>query len=131
MMKYIKIVLVITLVGFIGSCSLFLPKTTYYYVVSSGCSYHGDISYATPNGNSAYYPSIPLTYYKTVAFRFEPGETVGVAAGITGESYLCWDKNINVTIMKGDTAEGSIGNGGEVWRSANGIAAAFVYDNAD
>lgn len=129
-MKYFKIVCVFVLAVVSGSCNLFIPTTTYYYVVSSGCSYHGDISYNTSSG-TFYDPSIPLTYYVTKAYKFDKGTLIGVAAGVTAESYLCLANNITVSIMKGTTAEGSVGNGGTVWRTATAVGAAFVNGTAD
>jgi hypothetical protein len=130
-MKYLKIVFVVVLVVFSGSCSLFVPPPTYYYVVSSGCTYNGFVHFTMPSGVYQNYNN-PLIYYVTKAYKFESGAFIYITASFWGDGIVaCYGKNITVTIMKGTSAEGGIGSGGTVWKTATSAGAVSVYGYAD
>jgi hypothetical protein len=132
-MKYLKFVLVVVLLIFSGSCELTPPLTTYYYTWSSGCPYHGQVVYGTPGGGMYTNQDIPLLYFATKNYRFEKNEDIGIVLSLLSpESFeYCTDKLLTVTIMKGTGAEGSVGSGGEVWKSNSGYQAVGVDGKAD
>jgi hypothetical protein len=121
-MKWLKFVFVVVLFVFSGSCKLFIP-TTYYYVVSSSCPYHGTVKYATPAGLTED-NDCPLLYFATRAYRFPANYGLVINAYFSGESgYACYGQRVTVTIMKGGT-EGSIGSGGTAVATQTGDGAA-------
>jgi len=130
-MKYIKFALMFALVAFCAGCPSSGAQTTYYFVVSSGCSYWGAIAYTTPNGAGEYY-DIPLTYFATKNFKFESGQHIQVSASLYNESIIyCLTSNITVTIMKGEGVEGTQGSGGTVWKTATGTTPVTAEGYAD
>ena len=130
-MKYLKIIFVVFLIVFCGSCKLFKPYTTYYYVVNSGCTLNGNIDYITPSG-TVNYTNVTIYYLVTHAFKFNTGDMIGITACLNENSYvLCSAKPITVTIMKGESTEGATGTGGTVWKTATDTAAVNVMGNAD
>jgi hypothetical protein len=130
-MKWFKFVFVVVLVVLSGSCSLFGSKTNYYYVVHSGCTYHGGISFFMPNTQTYQNWNIPINSFVSKAYGFEKGEMLWITASVAGESIdPCRYLDITVTIMKGGT-EGSVGSGGTVWKTVTDKYEASVSGHAD
>jgi hypothetical protein len=129
-MQHLKFVLVVALVFFSGSCAAWFPKTTYYYMVSSGCTANGLVTFTMPSGSYTN-SNNPLHSYTTKAYKFKSGQGVFIGASITFNSARCNTKPITVTIMKGESPEGSIGTGGSVWKTATRAGSVSVEGTAD
>lgn len=114
-MKYLKIVFVVVLFVFIGSCSLFVSTTTYYYTWHSGCTINGYVWYIMPGALFDNHNQ-PLALFTSKAYKFDKGTPLTIYATFWGEGIeYCWGQNITVSIMKSDDlTEGSIGHGGTV-----------------
>jgi hypothetical protein len=113
-MKWLKFVFVIALVAFSGSClEWFIPVTTYYFVVTSGCTTNGMITHSTPNGGAYHNGNIGLTHLTTVTYRFQPGTLIILTAGWNLQSMInCQGQTIRASIMECTVREGQPGHGG-------------------
>ena len=114
-MKQLKIIFVLVLIVFCGSCKLFIPYTTYYYYWFSDCNSNGFVQYILPTGTVTL-PNTGLPLGITGAFKCENGFPLTIAACYTANSTGCWtghDK-ITVRIMRGTNREGTTGSGGTV-----------------
>jgi hypothetical protein len=124
-MKYLKIVFVFVLFVFIGSCSLFFPTTTYYYYVHANCSYNGYVGWSMPTG--AYTNFNSPWVLTSAAYKFKAGTRIAISAGWYNWETVehCYGQYITVSILKGESAEGSPGSGGTV--VASNTQAYVVY----
>jgi hypothetical protein len=128
-MKYLKIVFVVVLFIFSGSCSLFFPTTTYYYYVHANCSYNGYVGFSTPTGN--YYNYNSPWVLTSVAYEFKSGVTIAIGAAFTAGACAehCYGEYITVSILRGESAAGQPGTGGTVVASdtkANIVSATYT-----
>ena len=126
-MKQLKTVFAVLLVVFCGSCS---AETTYYYVVSSGCGSHGLIQFFTPT-LAISSPNNVLDHFVSDAYLFQNGATLLIEAAFTVDTDpSCNGLPITVTIMRGDSAPGSIGSGGSVHATQTGVNAVMLSATA-
>jgi hypothetical protein len=131
-MKSLKFFFVIALVVCSGSCASWIPKTTYYYMVSSGCTKNGVVMFLMPNGGRFTSQNNSIYNYVTKAYKFKTGEPLFISASIFINSARdCQRIPITVTIMKGESPEGSIGSGGNVWATATRAGSIAVNGTAN
>ncbi len=126
-MKHLKTVFAVLLAIFCGSCS---SETTYYYVVSSGCKSQGLVQFFTPT-MAVSSPNNALDHYVTDVYFFQNGATLLIEAAFTVHTDpSCTGLPITVTIMRGDSAPGSIGSGGSVYATQTGVNAVMLSATA-
>ncbi|MBN2399376.1 MAG: hypothetical protein JXI33_03445 [Candidatus Aminicenantes bacterium] len=116
-MKFVKLFLLVILVGLMGACPLddLFNQTTYYYVITwPQCITRGWYCYSLPNYSNDQSYNSHVFMLRTKTYKFRTGDLLVVEAGMLEAPYdSCWYNNkVSVAIYKSTQSEGNIDYGG-------------------